>query len=51
MKIKDIINSFEEFAPLSLQEEYDNSGLQVGNLEKEISGILISLDVTSEVVQ
>ena len=51
MKIKEIINSFDTFAPLALQEEYDNSGLQLGNLENKITGILISLDINSEIVE
>ncbi|NSW95815.1 MAG: Nif3-like dinuclear metal center hexameric protein, partial [Bacteroidales bacterium] len=36
--------------PLSFQEEYDNSGLQIGDPEKEISSALITLDVTENVV-
>ncbi len=51
MKIKEILNSFEEFAPVGLQEGFDNSGLNVGNSENEISGILICIDVTPEVVE
>ena len=42
---------FEEFAPVGLQEGFDNSGLNVGNSENEISGILICIDVTPEVVE
>lgn len=50
MKIKEIISKFEEFAPLAIQEDYDNSGLNVGNPENEITGVLLSLDVTEEVI-
>ncbi len=50
MKIKEICNILENIAPLSLQENYDNSGLIVGNSNDEITGILISLDVTEEIV-
>ncbi|MDL2310710.1 Nif3-like dinuclear metal center hexameric protein, partial [Peptostreptococcaceae bacterium OttesenSCG-928-C18] len=36
--------------PLEIQEEWDNSGFQLGNREEEIKGILISLDFSLEVV-
>lgn len=51
MKVKDIAKSIEEWAPLALQESYDNSGLQVGDKNQEVTGILISLDVTEEIVE
>lgn len=51
MKIREIIDALERFAPLPLQEEYDNSGLQVGTTESEVSGALLCLDVTLDVVR
>lgn len=50
MKIKDVICTLESFAPLPLQESYDNAGLQVGLTEAEVSGVLLCLDVTEEVI-
>lgn len=50
MKIKEIICALERFAPLPLQESYDNAGLQVGLTEAEASGALLCLDVTEEVI-
>lgn len=50
MQIKDIINFLESWAPSSLQESYDNSGLLIGEKYAEISQVLISLDVTEEVI-
>lgn len=50
MKIKEIIFALERFAPLPLQESYDNAGLQVGLTETEASGALLCLDVTEEVL-
>ena len=51
MKIKEVIDALERFAPLPLQEDYDNAGLQVGLTEAwEVSGALLCLDVTEEVV-
>ncbi len=48
--VGDIIKVIEEFAPLSLQMDYDNSGLIYGERDSEISGIMITLDVTPAVV-
>ncbi len=50
MFVKDIISFFEEIAPFSYQESYDNSGLQIGSPDKKIQGILITLDVTEEII-
>jgi len=51
MQIKQITQYFESFAPLSFQESYDNAGLIIGNSNDEISGILITLDVTEEIIE
>jgi dinuclear metal center YbgI/SA1388 family protein len=51
MRIQDLSQYLEELAPLAVQEDYDNSGLLVGHPSTEIKGVLISLDVTEEVVQ
>lgn len=50
MKIKEVLRALERFAPLPLQEDYDNAGLQVGLTEVEVSGVLLCLDVTEAVV-
>ena len=50
MKIKEVIQCIENFAPLEFQEDYDNSGLLLGNDSEEIAGILLTIDVTDEVV-
>ena len=50
-QIKDITRELEKLAPLSYQESYDNAGLLVGNAETEITGVLVTLDVTEEVVE
>jgi dinuclear metal center YbgI/SA1388 family protein len=49
-KIKDVTDYLEAWAPSDFQEDYDNSGLIVGNAEWDISGVLLSLDVTEDVV-
>ncbi|MCU0423956.1 MAG: Nif3-like dinuclear metal center hexameric protein [Bacteroidia bacterium] len=48
--IKDVIRLLESWAPLSLQEDYDNAGLITGDREAEVSGVLISLDCTPSVI-
>lgn len=50
MRIKDIINFLEDWAPAALQESYDNSGLLLGEQNDQINQALISLDVTEEVI-
>lgn len=51
MKVKEILGALEEFAPLALQDGYDNAGLQIGLAEDaEATGALLCLDVTEEVV-
>lgn len=50
MKLKELSRLLEEWAPLAYQETYDNSGLIVGDLFTELTGVLISLDCTEEVV-
>ena len=50
MNVRTICNIIEEVAPLSLQESYDNAGLLVGNSQMEVSGILICIDITLEII-
>ena len=50
MKIREVLTALERFAPLPLQEDYDNAGLQVGLTETEVSGALLCLDVTEAIV-
>ena len=46
-----IVKAIEQFAPPSLQESWDNTGLQVGTLGQECTGVLICMDVTPAVVE
>ena len=50
MKIKEISEVIERFAPLSLQESYDNAGLIVGRPDDEVHRALLAVDVTEEVL-
>ncbi len=51
MKIREVIQVLEEWAPPILQETYDNSGLYCGHMEAETQGALVCLDVTDEVIE
>ncbi|MES2726419.1 MAG: Nif3-like dinuclear metal center hexameric protein [Bacteroidota bacterium] len=50
MIINDIIQLFEAYAPIQLQESYDNSGLITGDKKAAITGTLITLDCTEAIV-
>ena len=50
MKIADIANHLESLSPLSLQEDYDNCGLLLGNPETEFHKALLCLDLTVPVM-
>ncbi|MFZ9982703.1 MAG: Nif3-like dinuclear metal center hexameric protein [Cyclobacteriaceae bacterium] len=51
VRVKDLIKFLDDLAPFRLQESYDNSGLNTGNPENEVTGVLVTLDCTEEVIQ
>lgn len=51
MRIKELIDALEAWAPRSLQEDYDNCGLQVGDAGAEVDAALVCLDCTEAVVE
>ena len=50
MLLREIIDSIESVAPRSAQESWDNSGMQVGDTGRDIHTVLLTTDVTPEVV-
>ncbi|TKC03090.1 Nif3-like dinuclear metal center hexameric protein [Pedobacter cryotolerans] len=50
MKLAEITNFLEAIAPLNYQEDYDNSGLIVGNTNDEIHAALVALDCTEQII-
>lgn len=48
--VKEIATALEKFAPLPLQDGYDNAGLQIGLTDAEVTGVLLCLDVTEQVI-
>lgn len=51
MKIFEVVQALEALANPRLQESYDNAGLITGNRNETCNGILVSLDVTEDIVQ
>ena len=50
MKIKEILSTLEEMAPLAYAEDFDNVGLLVGNQENDATGILVCHDALESVI-
>ena len=51
MQIKEVTSFLENIAPLSSQASYDNCGLIVGDSAQEITGVLVCLDCTEEILE
>ncbi|MBQ7623391.1 MAG: Nif3-like dinuclear metal center hexameric protein [Bacteroidales bacterium] len=51
MKVYEICNAIERTAPLRLQDEWDNSGLQAGLPGAEVGCVLVCLDITEDIVE
>lgn len=50
MKINKVTAILDKLSPLAYAEDFDNTGLLVGNPEAELSGILVTLDTLEDVV-
>src|SRR4030042_2366832 len=50
MKVKDIAAVVERIAPLGLAQSWDNVGLLVGDRERDLKSVLLTIDVTKAVV-
>lgn len=51
VRIDEIISTIEEHAPLSIQESWDNSGLQVGDIYGSVRKVLIAMDITDKCIE
>jgi len=51
MRVRDVAAILEEWAPPEIAWEGDNVGLQVGRGDDPVRGILVSLDVTDDVIR
>lgn len=50
MKVKDVASILEELAPLSYSEDFDNTGLLIGDINADITGVLVTLDTLEDVI-
>ena len=51
MKVKEIFNFIDSVAPFKNSLSFDNTGLLVGNMDDDVKKVLLSLDITNEVIQ
>lgn len=51
MKLQEIYKHLDKVSPFELQEKWDNSGLIVGDMEREVSGIVVSLDIDNDMIE
>ena len=50
MRVVDVLHLIDGFAPFDSQADFDCSGLQVGDPEAEVSGVLVAVDLTPSVI-
>ncbi len=50
MKIKDIAEQIEKIVPLNLAQDWDNVGLLIGDAQKNVKNILLTIDITNDVL-
>jgi len=50
MEVRTLVDYLHTIAPNEFQEDYDNSGLLIGNYSDPVKGVLVSLDVTEAIV-
>jgi dinuclear metal center YbgI/SA1388 family protein len=51
MKIKEVIQFLEQKFPLHWQEDFDNCGVQCGDKEREINGVVVCFDMSDAVIE
>ena len=50
MRIKELISRFEKDYPLETSENWDNSGIQVGDVNQDLKNIMVTLEITEEAI-
>ena len=50
MKIKEVLSHLEQKFPLSYQEDFDNCGVQCGDKEQEITGVLVCFEMSDATI-
>lgn len=51
MKLQEIYEHLDKVSPFELQEKWDNSGLIVGDMSREVSQIVVSLDIDCDMIE
>ena len=51
MKLQEVYDFLDKISPFELQEKWDNSGLIVGDMTREVSEIVVSLDIDDEMIE
>jgi len=51
MKLQEIYDFLDKISPFELQEKWDNSGLIVGDMRREVSQVVISLDIDETMIE
>ena len=51
MKLQEIYNHLDKISPFALQEKWDNSGLIIGDMNREVSQIVLSLDIDFSMIE
>ena len=51
MKVKDIVEQIEKIVPLKLAQDWDNVGLLIGDAQRNVKNILLTIDVTGDVAR
>ena len=51
MKLQEIYNHLDKISPFELQEKWDNSGLIVGDMSREVSQVVVALDIDEEMIE
>ena len=50
MKLQEIYNTLDQISPFALQEKWDNSGLIIGDMSREVTTLVVSLDIDEELL-
>jgi len=51
MKLEEIYKHLDKISPFELQEKWDNSGLIVGDMSREVSQVVVSLDIDNSMIE
>ena len=51
MKLQEIYDFLDKISPFELQEKWDNSGLIVGDMTRDVSEVVVSLDIDDAMIE